>query len=100
MKDKFKEILNASPNPVIICDKNHVIDTVNLAVCEEFGYSVEELIGQKVFQLIPVFQEGVDNVKKAIQAYEGKFTAFKKNQDFLSVYLNLTDFDSSTSLVV
>lgn len=93
VKDKFKEILNSSPNPVIICDENHIIDTVNSKVCEEFGYKPQELIGQKIFQLIPVFQEGVENVKQAIQDFEGKFTAFKKNQDFLSVYLNLTDFE-------
>lgn len=93
MQGKFKEILNSSPNPVIICDENHVIDTVNLALCKEFDYKIDELIGKKIHQLIPVFEEGIKNVEKAIEMYEGKFTAFKKNQDFLSIYLNVTHFD-------
>ena len=85
MQGKFKEILNSSPNPVIICDENHVIDTVNLALCKEFGYQMNELIGEKIHQLIPVFEEGIENVEKNIKMYDGKFTAFKKNQDFLSI---------------
>lgn len=82
MQGKFKEILNSSPNPVIICDENHVIDTVNLALCKEFGYQMNELIGEKIHQLIPVFEEGIENVEKTLKCMMVNLLHLKKIKIF------------------
>ncbi len=53
---KYRELLEASPDAVLIVDKKRRIQIVNSQAIKMFGYSSEELIGQAVELLIPVPQ--------------------------------------------
>ena len=49
----FKELLNATPEPLIVANPDGTIVLVNAQFEKEFGYSREEIIGHKIEQLIP-----------------------------------------------
>lgn len=49
----FKELLDSTPDPLIVSDSNGVITLVNTQFEKQLGYSREEIIGQKVEVLIP-----------------------------------------------
>lgn len=49
----FKEILNSTPEPLIISNSDATIVLVNSQFEKEFGYTREEIIGYKVEKLIP-----------------------------------------------
>lgn len=49
----FKELLNATPDPHIVTNNDGTIILVNSEFENEFGYSREEIIGQKIEVLIP-----------------------------------------------
>lgn len=51
---KLNSILNASIEGIIVIDTKGTIVSVNAAVESIFGYSAEELIGQRVIQLMPI----------------------------------------------
>ena len=49
----FKELLNATPEPLIVANTDGTLVLVNSEFENEFGYSREEIIGHKIEQLIP-----------------------------------------------
>ncbi len=53
MKKKIKSLLEATPNCLIICDQKGNITLVNILAEKLFGYTRDELIGQKIELLIP-----------------------------------------------
>lgn len=51
--DAFKRALEASPSGQMIVDQGGIIRHINSKICHIFGYSTDELVGQKVEALIP-----------------------------------------------
>lgn len=49
----FKELLNSTPEPLIVSNDSGAIILVNSQFENEFGYSREEIIGNKIEKLIP-----------------------------------------------
>ena len=49
----FKELLNATPEPLVVANSDGTIVLVNEQFKKEFGYSREEIIGHKIEKLIP-----------------------------------------------
>ena len=49
----FKQLLNATPEPLIVANSDGTIVLVNAQFEKEFGYSREEIIGHKIEKLIP-----------------------------------------------
>ena len=49
----FKELLNATPEPLVVSNPDGTIVLVNSKFEKEFGYSREEIIGHKIEKLIP-----------------------------------------------
>ncbi len=49
----FKELLNATPEPLVVANSDGTIVLVNTQFEKEFGYSREEIIGHKIEKLIP-----------------------------------------------
>lgn len=49
----FKEILNATPDPLLVAKASGEISLVNRQFEKELGYSREEIIGQKIEDIIP-----------------------------------------------
>ncbi|EPR66420.1 PAS domain S-box protein [Cyclobacterium qasimii] len=52
-EDKFKGLLESAPDAMVIVDKEGKIKLINTQTGNIFGYSREELIGQKVEVLLP-----------------------------------------------
>lgn len=52
-EERFQSLLDAAPDAMVIVDQSGEITLVNIATEELFGYSREELIGQKVELLVP-----------------------------------------------
>ncbi len=49
----FKELLNATPDPLVVSDTDGVIILINTQFEKEFGYKREKIIGQKIETIIP-----------------------------------------------
>ena len=50
---RSETILNASPDPIVIVNKDERITYVNQKVCDSFGYGLDDLLGQSIDRLIP-----------------------------------------------
>lgn len=53
----FKELLNATPEPLIVANADGTIVLSNSQFEKEFGYSREEIVGHKIETLIPIEQQ-------------------------------------------
>jgi len=49
----FKELLNATPEPLVVANSDGTIVLVNTQFEKEFGYNRKEIIGHKIEKLIP-----------------------------------------------
>jgi len=49
----FRELIDAAPDGLIVCDARGLILLVNAEACRMFGYASEELIGKQVDVLVP-----------------------------------------------
>jgi PAS domain S-box-containing protein len=49
----FRELVDAAPDGIVVCDADGVIELVNVQAERMFGYSRDELIGKRVETLIP-----------------------------------------------
>ena len=52
-EERFRSVVEATPNPLVVVNRNAVIQTVNAATEKLFGYEREELVGQTIEVLIP-----------------------------------------------
>jgi PAS domain S-box-containing protein len=52
-EEKFRLVLDAAPNPIIMVDSAGVISLANASAATAFGYSLNELIGSNIELLIP-----------------------------------------------
>lgn len=53
LERRYRELLEAAPDAVVICDRAGAIRIVNGRTEEMFGYARSEMIGQKVEMLLP-----------------------------------------------
>ncbi len=52
-EERYRSLFNASPVGIILEDENGVIIDANPAVCKQYGYSLDELVGQNIVLLVP-----------------------------------------------
>ena len=57
-EERFRVLLEAAPDAMVIIDRNGVITMVNSRTVEVFGYERRELIGQPVEMLVPEAARG------------------------------------------
>ena len=50
----FRELVDAAPDGLIVCDQQGTVLLANAETCRMFGYVRDELVGQKVDLLVPV----------------------------------------------
>lgn len=52
-EERYRSLFNASPVGIILEDENGIIIDANPAVCQQYGYSLNELVGQNIVILAP-----------------------------------------------
>lgn len=52
-RERFKTLLDSAPDPMIVSNADGIIKMANHEALRMFGYSIDELIGQKVEMLLP-----------------------------------------------
>ena len=53
MEDQYRELLEAAPDAMVVVDQAGKIVILNVQAEKQFGYSRDELLGQKVMNIIP-----------------------------------------------
>ena len=53
MEDQYRELLEAAPDAMVVVDQAGKIVLLNVQAEKQFGYSRDELLGQKVMNIIP-----------------------------------------------
>lgn len=51
-KDHFRQLIELSPNPVLVADKSGIYKFVNKAACNFLGYERRELVGKSILDII------------------------------------------------
>lgn len=57
-QQKFRALLESAPDAIVIVDENGVIQLINYQCEQIFGYTKQELTGQKVEMLLPEYARG------------------------------------------
>ena len=52
-EERFRALMNASPNAVMLIDRDGALLALNEVVAERFGGSVQELMGRSIFDYLP-----------------------------------------------
>lgn len=52
-EERYRSLFNATPVGIILEDENGFIIDANPAVCQQYGYSLDELVGQNIVLLAP-----------------------------------------------
>lgn len=97
---RMERILEAAPNAFILTDNDGRISLVNQQLINWFGYSREELIGQKIEILIP-HKYRASHVGKRIQYYkEGKTRPMGSGLELYGLRKDGTEFPVEISLSI
>ena len=65
-EEKFRLVLDAAPNPIIMVDSAGVISLASASAGTAFGYSLDELIGSNIERLLPQrFRNRYANYRKS-----------------------------------
>ena len=94
----FETIFDAAPDAMVIVDQQGVIVNINQQTKTLFGYTSEELIGQKIEILVP--SRFVPNHKSHRDAYHARptFRSMGANQDLFAARKDGTEFPVEISL--
>ncbi|MDX8402772.1 MAG: PAS domain S-box protein, partial [Mariprofundaceae bacterium] len=95
---KYRELLESSPDAVLIVDKNRCIQIVNSQASIMFGYATEELIGETIERLIPsryahqhqAMADGFVDTPKINPKSQRRLTALKKDGSEFPVSVSLS----------
>ena len=105
MEARYRGLLEAAPDAMVVVDKNAEIVLVNLQAKLEFGYRRAELLGQKVTQIIPdgfaerLLKDGVGAM--AQQILKGiDFTGRRKKGDEFPIEIMLSPLESGEGILV
>jgi PAS domain S-box-containing protein len=105
MEARYRGLLEAAPDAMVVVDKNAEIVLVNLQAKLEFGYRRTELLGQKVTRIIPegfaerLLEDGVDAM--AQQILKGiDFTGRRKKGDEFPIEITLSPLESGEGILV
>jgi PAS domain S-box-containing protein len=105
MEARYRGLLEAAPDAMVVVNKNAEIVLVNRQAKLEFGYRRAELLGRKVTQIIPegfaerLLEDGVDAT--AQQILKGiDFTGRRKKGDKFPIEIMLSPLESGEGILV
>src|SRR5213078_2918214 len=105
----FRELVDAAPDGVIVCDQTGLIVLVNAEAERMFGYSRDELVGQRIETLVP--DRARAQHSHHVSGYTGtprlrpmgigmQLTGRRKDGSQLPVEISLAPIETSRGLLV
>jgi diguanylate cyclase (GGDEF)-like protein/PAS domain S-box-containing protein len=109
MESRYRGLLEAAPDAMVVVDQYGEIVLLNLQAEKQFGYRRDELLGQKVTNIIPVgFAERLiaDSTRTAAEALAQQIgtgielVALRKDGSEFPIELMLSPLDSTEGILV
>ncbi len=109
MEGRYRGLLEAAPDAMVVVDEEGEIVILNLQAEKQFGYRRDELLGQKVTNIIPVgFAERLiaDSTRTAAEALAQQIgtgielTALRKDGSEFPIELMLSPLESGDEILV
>lgn len=92
LSQRFKQIVDAAPQGILIIDQAATITLVNSSLCEIFGHAAEDLIGSPLECLLPErYREGHVGIRNGFLAEPHK-RAMGLGQDLTALHRDGTEF--------
>lgn len=97
-EDRYKNLLQSTPDALVIADtQGHVVEC-NAAVTKVFGYTPDELLGRPITILMPEAFRASHPVRMAEAARTEQFTLVGKTLELVGQHKNGSDFPIELSL--
>jgi len=109
MEGRYRGLLEAAPDAMVVVDEGGAIVLLNLQAEEQFGYRRDELIGQKVTNIIPegfaerLIADGTRTAAEALAQHIGtgiELIARRKDRSEFPIELMLSPLASSEGVLV
>lgn len=95
---RFRSLLEAAPDAMIICRPEGAIDLVNSRTETLFGYSREDLIGRNIHVLVPEWM--MDSEMTAGRALDRELTAVRRDGSTFPVDVRLSPVPAEDGLLI
>ena len=109
MESRYRGLLEAAPDAMVVVNQGGEIVLLNLQAEKQFGYSRDELIGQKVTNIIPqgfterLISDGLRSAEQALAQQIGtgiELTARRKDGSEFPIELMLSPLGSPEGILV
>ncbi len=109
MEARYRGLLEAAPDAMVVVDQADEIVLLNLQAEKQFGYSRDELVGQKVTNIIPrgfaerLIADGLRSDEEALAQQIGtgiELTAVRKDASEFPIELMLSPLESADGILV
>jgi PAS domain S-box-containing protein len=109
MEARYRGLLEAAPDAMVVVNRDGRIVLLNVRAEEEFGYSRDELLGQKVTNIIPegfaerLLADGLRSVEEALAQQIGmgiELYGRRKNGSDFSIEIMLSPLESTEGIFV
>ncbi|MDZ4868984.1 MAG: PAS domain S-box protein, partial [Alphaproteobacteria bacterium] len=106
---RYRGLLEAAPDAMVVVNQAGEIVLLNLQAEKQFGYSRDELVGQKVTNIIPqgfaerLIADGLRSAEEALAQQIGtgiELTALRKNGSEFPIELMLSPLESTDGILV
>jgi PAS domain S-box-containing protein len=109
MEARYRGLLEAAPDAMVVVDKDGEIVLLNVQAESQFGYSRDELIGQKVKSIIPegfaerLIADGTRTAAEALAQQIGtgiELTGRRKDESEFPIEIMLSPLESAEGILV
>ncbi len=109
MEGRYRGLLEAAPDAMIVVNQAGEIILLNVQAEKQFGYSRDELVGQKVTNIIPhgfaerLIADGLRSAEEALAQQIGtgiELTAVRKDASEFPIELMLSPLESADGILV
>jgi PAS domain S-box-containing protein len=109
MEARYRGLLEAAPDAMVVVNQAGEIVLLNLQAEKQFGYSRDELVGQKVTNIIPqgfaerLIADGLRSAEEALAQQIGtgiELTALRKDGSEFPIELMLSPLESADGILI
>ncbi len=109
MEGRYRGLLEAAPDAMVVVNKRGEIVLLNVQAEKQFGYSRDELLGQKVTNIIPegfaerIIADGTRSAADALAQQIGtgiELIALRKNKTEFPIEIMLSPLESAEGILV